>query len=321
MLEKWRAASDEVNATTPPTIPTVGTDGYPQDKAPGVKGTPVKAWWHWMIHQELATLVSQLGGAFGAGTTSLRDAVAYRLRGIVSGPGATGTAAGTAAVCLGGQGCTAPGTRAATLGGLDCDATGSQSTTIGGAGQIASGLNSCGLHSLNIEVGDDHTVGWGTGASKPTPSGANQNLTGRINTDTGDVAFGGKTRFGGDPNDAADTTNKAEIDGADGSARFDGPVQASRIVMPAGSSGNRHGTTSFTGLTVAAGAESPDLSVAVAGMGLTAKVQVTVAYRNGGAPITVETASGEGGFTWKFENGGSTECTRVDINWHVTDVE
>jgi len=328
MLEKWRAASDEVNTSTPPTIPASGTDGYPQDKDVGVKGTPIKSWWYHMMQQSLAAVVSGCGGTFGANTTALWAALAPRLSAILSASSDTGslttdhdraviassasqvTEAG--AVVMGCNASKASGILSAAIASQLSEAAGSLVAAIGTYGCKVAAIRAVLLAARGVELAVNNAIGGGYNLSAVTPAGVNQFLSWLIRSEGGHAHFEGTVKVGGDVN--AGTGEKIALDGAAGSLR------ANSLVIPDTGEGHRVGWTSFTGLNIVAGAWSDALNVSVAGMsGVGSRVLATVLNCTGGAPVISEIVVRDESFGVRVQNVGSTTCTQVAFTWFVID--
>jgi len=348
MLEKILMAADEVNTTTPPTIPTTGTAGYPQDTAPGVKGTPVQAWQFDMLHRSLTAIITGLGGTFGANVTALWAALGPHVRGVWCGTAATdNTASGDYSVVLGGALNVASGTAAAAVGGGPNTASGDASAVVagtygtasgvsavvaggdhntasgdwafvaGGAHNTASGIESAVVGGKNAENGTAYSLGLGKGSSAPTvnpAAPANQNLSVLLKGDGGDGLFAGTVTVGGDVD--AGTGATVTLDGATGDISADGNIDSAGHI-------SADGNVTSDANVIALGYVQAVGQVVGAG-GLTVG---TTSGTIGGSPYVINKPSGSGGkqfsgSTWWGLGEGGEELfvvnnSLVGANTHI----
>jgi len=183
-------------------------------------------------------LASAIGGAYGvkshvSDTTSVTT---RHTRVIVAATNSEASASN--AICAGTYGSSNGGAQSAIVGSFGCEIASNNATTAmagchectapstttqnvlfgGSRGCKVTATHAALLGSLNAEITDNYSVGWGYDASALVASNANQNLTGLINTQTGAVHFGGDLGIGGDVDAGTGATVTLASNGAIGCA-------------------------------------------------------------------------------------------------------
>jgi len=210
-----------------------GGTGHWQDTDP-TGGTQFDAEWCEGVQEALCGAIEGLGGVLaGDETGQLWGLLSHRVDGILS--DATDTGVDTTKhkrVLIACSNSQASGVHTAVIasGGtsatmLDAAAVACQDSTVRREAVL--------LASRNAQLYDAKRIGWGydTGAAI-VPGVVNQNLTGIIHTDTGDVHLGGDLLIGGDVD--AGTGDLCQIDASTGSIQTAGGVDATGAITADG---------------------------------------------------------------------------------------
>lgn len=116
-------------------------------------------------------------------------------------------ATGGQAACLAtSAGSVASGTPSACVATNEGRASAAETLSAAAVDNAVSGVRSAGIAGQGYELNDTDTIGGGFNAGALTPSGANQNLTWKIDASTGDAYLAGDLEVGGNVNTEAGAT-------------------------------------------------------------------------------------------------------------------